>query len=280
MPVSLVDFNFVRDLVYDRSAIALDDSKDYLVEARLAPIVLREGLPSLAELVTSLRAGSETLREDVVAAVATHETSFFRDAHPFDALRDVVIPSVLAANGGRRLHMWSAAASTGQEAFSLAMVALEHVPHIRELSILATDMSTAVLTKARSGRYSQAEVNRGLPARLLVKHFERDGREWQLKPAVRNQVTFRQVNLARPLHGIPLMDVILLRNVLIYFDDARKAKVLAQVARLLRPGGYLFLGGSETTYGFTNSFERLPIGKAMCNRLIARDWSSGADDQR
>jgi chemotaxis protein methyltransferase CheR len=280
MPVSLVDFNFVRELVYDRCAIALDDSKDYLVEARLAPIVLREGFPSVAELVASLRSGDETLRDDVVAAVATNETSFFRDLHPFDALRDVVIPSVLAGNGGRRLHMWSAATSSGQEAFSLAMVARAHVPRIPDLSILGSDMSTAVLTRARRGRYSQLEVNRGLPARLLVEHFTRDGREWQLNADVLDQVTFRRVNLARPFVGIPPMDVIFLRNVLIYFDAARKAEVLAQVARVLRPGGYLFLGGSETTYGIHSAFDRMHIGKAVCHRLISPDRSTSADDQR
>lgn len=280
MPVSLVDFDFVRELVYDRSAISLDDSKDYLVEARLAPIVRREGFPSVAELVASLRAGNESLRDDVVAAVATNETSFFRDLHPFDALRDVVIPEVLAGNGGRRLHMWSAATSTGQEAFSLAMVAQAHRPRISDISILATDMSTAALKRARRGRYSQLEVNRGLPARLMVEHFTRDGREWQVNPDVLTHVTFRRMNLARPLLGVPPMDVIFLRNVLIYFDIARKVEVLAQVARVLRPGGFLFLGSSETTYGIDSSFERLHLGKAMCHRLTSLEGTNGANDQR
>lgn len=279
MPVSVADFDFVRKLVYEHCAIALDDTKHYLVEARLAPIVQREGLPSVAELVTSLRTGSASLRDDVVAAVATNETSFFRDLHPFDALRDVVIPSVLASNGGRQLRMWSAAASTGQEAFSMAMLVREHFSHVPDVSILATDLSDDVLAKARRGRYSQIEVNRGLPARLLVKHFERDGREWQLKPELLNQVTFRQLNLARPFTGVPQMDVVFLRNVLIYFDNARKADVLAQVARVLRPGGYLFLGGSETTYGIDDSYERLHAGRAMCYRPIGRNGSNGADVQ-
>jgi len=274
MAVSLVDFDFVRQLVYDHSAIALDDTKNYLVEARLAPIALREGFLSVGDLVSTLRDGSASLRDDVVAAVATNETSFFRDLHPFDALREFVIPAVLKANGGRRLHMWSAAASTGQEAFSLAMVAQERVPPIPDLSILATDLSAEVLAKARRGRYSQLEVNRGLPARLLVKHFERDGREWLVKPDLLRHVTFRTMNLARPFRNVPKMDVIFLRNVLIYFDDARKAEVLAQVAKVMRPGGYLFLGGSETTYGINSLFERLHIGKAMCHRLVAGDRST------
>ncbi len=268
MPVSAVDFEYVRQLVYDRSAIALDDTKHYLVEARLAPVVARAGFASVTDLVSSLRSGCESLCDDVVAAVATNETSFFRDLHPFEALRDVVIPEVLASNGGR-LRMWSAAASTGQEAFSLAMVAEELEPRIPEVSILATDLSEAVLAKARSGRFSQIEVNRGLPARLLVRHFERHGREWQLKPDLLDRVTFRALNLARPFHDVPEMDVVFLRNVLIYFDDARKAEVLDRVAQVLRPGGFLFLGASETTYGIDNSFERLLVGKAMCHRRVA-----------
>jgi chemotaxis protein methyltransferase CheR len=269
--VSLADFDYVRKLVYEHSSIALDDSKEYLVEARLAPIARREGLPSVTALVRRLRDGSARLRDDVVAAVATNETTFFRDVHPFDALRDVVIPEVLAANGGRSLALWSAAASTGQEAYSMAMLVRDHFPHVPNVTILGTDFAADVLTRARNGTFTQLEVGRGLPARLLVKHFVRHGREWQVSDEIRRMVTFRQQNLARPLDGVPSMDIVFLRNVLIYFDVPTKAQVLQRVAKVLRPGGYLFLGGSETTYGIDDSYERVqPAPKTVCYRLHQR----------
>jgi chemotaxis protein methyltransferase CheR len=203
----------------------------------------------------------------VIAAVATNETTFFRDVHPFDALRDVVIPAVLAVNGGRSLAMWSAAASTGQEAYSMAMVVREHFPLVPDVTILATDLSTDVLERARSGTFPQLEVNRGLPVRMLVKYFERNGRDWQLSGDIRGMVTFRRLNLARPFAGLPPMDVVFLRNVLIYFDVPTKIEVLQRVAQVLRPGGYLFLGGAETTYGLNESFERVHPGKTVWYQL-------------
>jgi chemotaxis protein methyltransferase CheR len=265
--VSFADFDYVRKLVYEQSAIALDDSKEYLIEARLAPVAQREGLPSVTELIRALRLGGTRLRDDVVAAVATNETTFFRDVHPFDALRDVVIPAVLADNGGRSVSMWSAAASTGQEAYSMAMLVREHFPNVPRVTILGTDLSADVIARARSGTFPQLEVNRGLPARLLVKHFKRDGVRWQLSDDIRRMVTFRQVNLARPFGDVPAMDIVFLRNVLIYFDLPTKTQVLLRVAQVLRPGGYLFLGGSETTYGINDSFQRVVTGKAVFYRL-------------
>ena len=265
--VSFADFDFVRKLVYEHSAISLDDSKEYLIEARLAPLARREGLASITELIRTLRKGESKLRDDVVAAVATNETTFFRDLHPFNSLRDDVIPAVLAANGGTSLAMWSAAASTGQEAYSMAMLMREHFPSTGRVTILGTDLSADVLERARGGTFSQLEVNRGLPARLLVKYFTRHGREWQLTDEVRRMVTFRSMNLARPLVGIPPMDIVFLRNLLIYFDLKTKAQVLERVARVLRPGGYLFLGASETTYGINNAFERVHRGKSVCYQL-------------
>jgi chemotaxis protein methyltransferase CheR len=270
--VSFADFDFVRKLVYEHSAITLDDSKEYLIEARLAPVATRAGLPSVTALVTSLRNGERRLRDDVIAAVATNETTFFRDVHPFDALRDVVIPEVLATRGGRSLAMWSAAASTGQEAYSMAMVVRDHFPNIPDVTILGTDLSAEVLVQARSGSFRQLEVNRGLPARLLVKHFVRDGMNWRVSNDIRRMVTFRQLNLAQPFDGaVPAMDVVFLRNVLIYFDVPTKAQVLHRVAQVLRAGGYLFLGGSETTYGIHDAFERVHAGKSVCYRLGQRN---------
>lgn len=268
--LSPADFQFVRHLVHDRSAIALEDGKEYLVQARLGPLARREGLGSVAELVDRLRTGTPGLRDDVVDAITTNETSFFRDVHPFDALRDTILPELLKRSKGG-LGIWSAAASTGQEAYSVAILLREHFPNAPDATILGTDLSREVLQKAAAGRFTQLEVNRGLPARLLVKHFDRHGLEWHVKERVRRMVTFRQVNLARPLPALPPMDIVLLRNVLIYFDATTKGAVLRQVARVLRPGGYLFLGGAETTYGLDPQWERVEIGRSVFYRLTAKD---------
>lgn len=266
---SVEDFEFVRRLLRERSAIAIEPGKEYLVEARLGPVARREGLGSVGDLVQVLRSGATRLTTAVVEAMTTNETSFFRDVHPFEALRTDVIPRILSTNGADRLAMWSAAAATGQEAYSLALLVREHFRHVSNVTILGTDLSQGVLDRARSGRFTQLEVNRGLPASMLVRYFAQDGVEWRIDETVRRMVTFRQANLAQPLSGIPPMDVIFLRNVLIYFDGATKRKVLAEVARIMRPGGYLFLGGPETTYGIDPSYERVEVGRTVCYRLRA-----------
>lgn len=265
MTLSTDDFDYVRRLVAAESALALGDGKAYLVEARLAPIAEREGCESVAELVRRLPVGSTALRDDVVQAMTTNETSFFRDVHPFDALRDVVMPEALRASG--RISLWSAAASTGQEAYSLAMLAADHFPSAT-VSILATDLSRDVLARAEQGTFSQLEINRGLPAPLLVRHFARDGAGWRVSEDLRRRVQFRQLNLARPWPLLPKMDVVLLRNVLIYFDADAKRAVLTQVARVLGPGGVLFLGGAETTYGLDESWERIQVGRTAFYRPV------------
>jgi chemotaxis protein methyltransferase CheR len=268
--VTPADFEYVRGLVHAQSALALADGKEYLVEARLRPIVKREGLASVAALVGQLRQGSADLRTDVVEAMATNETSFFRDVRPFDLLRDQIIPAVLRDRPGGGIRIWSAGTSTGQEAYSLAMLLLEHFPRVSPASILATDLGHDVLERARSGSFSQLEVNRGLPAALLVRYFRRHGLRWEVAEPVRSLLTFRQVNLARPLKGLPLMDVVLLRNVLIYFDDTTKAEVLARVAGVTRPGGYLILGSAETQRGMDTSYERVTTDRTVCYRLRGR----------
>lgn len=279
MAVSDTDFQFVRQLVRDDSALALADGKEYLVESRLASVAEREGFVSVAELVQRVRAGAPGLRQQIVEALATHESLFFRDLHPFEALRQVIIPAALQASAGRRLTLWSAAAAAGQEAYSLALMMREHFPRA-QVTILATDLSREVLDRAESGRFSQLEVNRGLPAALLIKHFVRDGREWQLHDDVRRMVTFRQLNLAGPLSRIPPMDVVFLRNLLIYFDTQAKEALLNSVSTILRPDGYLFLGAAETTYGLDNSYERVQVGRSICYRVTAQTRMTSGPDRR
>jgi chemotaxis protein methyltransferase CheR len=268
MTVAAADFDFVRRLVADDSALTLDDGKEYLVQARLAPLAERHGLGSVTELIDALRAGTPDLRRQVVEALVTHETLFFRDAHPFDALRTEVIPQILHSGDGRRLSLWSAATSTGQEAYSLALVVREYFPEISEVVLLATDISSRVLAQARTGRYSQLEVGRGLPVSLLVRHFDQTGRAWQLHDDIRHMVTFRQLNLARPFRGVPPMDVVFLRNVLIYFDDETRSRLLTQIGRVLRPGGYLFLGGAESIKGLCETYERVQVGRTLLYRRV------------
>lgn len=255
------EFEYVCRLVRDRSAVVLDAGKEYLVEARLSPLAGQLQLGSVSELIGRLRAGSDGgLTTRVVEAMVTTETSFFRDRHPFEDLRTTVLPDLIGRRAAeRRLDVWCAACSTGQEPYSLAILLREHFPELTgwRVNILATDLSADVLGRARAGRYTQLEVNRGLPAPLLMKYFRQHGREWELAADVRRTVEFRELNLAGPWPVLPRMDLIFLRNVMIYFDVDTKRAILERVARLLRPDGYLLLGGAETTLHLDDSFRRV-----------------------
>ena len=275
MTVSAADFQYLRQMLSTDGALALADGKEYLVQSRLTPIVEREGLHSVAELIDRVRTGSTQLRRQVLEALVTHETSFFRDVHPFEALREEIVPALLGANGRAGLAFWSAATSTGQEAFSLALLMRESFPEVTNVTIVGSDISTQVLERASAGRFSQLEVGRGLPAKLLVKHFDQDGREWQLHDDVRQMVSFRQINLARPLVGLPIMDVVFLRNVLIYFDAAAKLALLDRVGQIMRPGGYLFLGGAEWIGGLHPAFSRVQVGRSVAYRRLSSGGSNG-----
>jgi len=255
------DFEYVCRLVRDRAAVVLEPGKEYLVETRLAPVVRDLKLGSVGELVGRLRAGADPgLVVRVTEAMLTTETSFFRDATPFEALRACVLPDLIARRAAeRRLNVWCAASSTGQEPYSLAILLREHFPQLAgwSVNILATDLSTDVLGRARAGRYSQLEVNRGLPAALMLKYFRQHGTTWELADEIRAAVQFRELNLTRPWPALPRMDLVMLRNVMIYFDVETKKEILGRVARLLRPDGYLLLGGAETTLNLDDSFRRV-----------------------
>ena len=267
-------FEYVRTLVLERAAIVLDAGKTYLVESRLAPVARKEGLANVNALVDRMRAtGDRRLQQAVVESMTTNETSWFRDHGPFDALRDHVLPKLVAARQTeRRLEIWSAACSTGQEPYSIAMTLADHFPQLDQWSvrILASDLAGSVLDQARSGRFSQMEVNRGLPAAMLVKHFERSGTHWVVRDDIRRRVQFGTVNLADTWPALPPLDVVFLRNVMIYFDNDTKKAILAKVRRALRPDGYLFLGTAETTLHLDDHFERVQLGGATCYRLLGR----------
>ena len=255
------------------SGLILDQSKQYLIESRVLPIVKREKLGSLADLALILERGTKpALAKEVIESMTINETYFFRDRAPFDKFRDVVMPKVIAARSNERsLRVWCAASSTGQEPYSLAMLLHEHFPELRtwKVFLLATDLSREVLARAREGKYNQMEVNRGLPAALLVKHFEQRGTHWQLKDEIRGLVDFRELNLAQPWPALPRMDLVLLRNVMIYFDVDMKKDILSRLVRVLRPDGYLLLGGAETTFNLSEAYRRVEPLKAGFYQLVS-----------
>ena len=271
MPVNAPDFEFVRDLVHDRSAIVLDPGKEYLVETRLEPLARSEGFATLGLMVDALRTSpANGLHRKVVDRMTTNETSFFRDIHPFEALKRSILPEFIARRASERaLNIWCGACSSGQEPYSIMMTLRENFPALADwdVRLLATDLNAAMLARARAGIYSQMEVNRGLPATMLVKHFEKTGNDWRISDRIRRGTEFRELNLARDWPGLPRMDIIFLRNVMIYFDVASKRRILAQFRNVLRPDGYLFLGAAETTYGLDEGYERVVFGNAAAYRL-------------
>lgn len=264
-PIRADNYRFLRDYIYRESGIVLDNDKHYLIEARLLPIVQQTQLASLDALCSALRNnGDPPLHKKVVEAMTTHETLFFRDMAPFDALKTEVLPPLIELRKAtRKLTLWSAAASSGQEAYSLAMLLLEMGLEGWNIQILGTDLSEQILARAREGRYMQIEVNRGLPATSLVKYFDRRGLDWQLKERVRRMVNFEQFDLRKSMRTKGPFDVIFCRNVLIYFDAETKKQILRELRSALFPGGHLVLGGAESTLNLDNEFKRLPVGRTV-----------------
>lgn len=271
MSINTSDFAFLQTLVRERSAIVLDPGKEYLAESRLAPIARSAGLPGIGELVTKLRTDPRgTLTDKVIEAMTTNETSFFRDVHPFEALRLNILPDLIKARANERtLNLWCAASSSGQEPYTIAMLIRENFPALIEWRIrfIATDISQEMLRRSRDGIYSQLEVNRGLPAKYLVKYFEKRGSDWQIKADLRSMIEFKELNLIKPWPAMPPLDVVFIRNVLIYFDLPTKRAILGNIRKVLRPDGYLFLGGAETTLSLDESFKRAQVGPTWCYRL-------------
>lgn len=271
MSLATNDFEYISTMVRERSAIVLERGKEYLIEARLLPLVRERGAEGVAGLVHELRRSPNSpLRDQVVEAMTTNETSFFRDVHPFTALSDQILPDLIRARGGERtLNIWSAACSSGQEPYTIAMLIHDLVgadPTWRT-RILATDLSPAMLERTKQGMYSQFEVNRGLPANMLIRHFRKQGLQWQIEDSLRRMVETRIVNLDQEFVNIARMDIVFMRNVLIYFDATTKRQILARVRRAMRPDGYLILGGAETTLNLDDSFDRVQIGRAPVYRL-------------
>lgn len=264
--VGPADYQYLCQLVRTKSAIELDDSKQYLVESRLGAVLRESGIGSIAELVLALRGRNAALELKVVDAMTTNETSWFRDIHPFDAMRTVLLPELIERRrSSRELTVWCAASSSGQEPYSLSMMMREHFPvlHDWRVKIQATDISPTMIERVKSGTYSQLEMNRGLPASYLVRYFERVGASWQVRPEVRAMVEPRLLNLAEPWPTMGKVDVVFLRNVLIYFNRDTKRQILDRVRSVLRPDGVLILGSSETTFNVVEGWTSRTLGKAI-----------------
>lgn len=260
------DYDFLRKLLKERSGLDLSAEKQYLVESRLIPLARKAGLSGIPDLVQKMKGGGETLTVEVVEAMTTNETFFFRDKIPFDHLRETVLPAMLQARANRRsLRIWSAACSTGQEPYSIAMCLKERAQELAgwRIEIVATDLSQEVLEKARSGIYSQFEVQRGLPVQLLVKYFTQIGELWQISADIRSMVQHRQLNLLQDFSHLGKFDVIFCRNVLIYFDQETKANIFSRVAKALEPDGMLMLGAAETVVGISDAFRPHPDRRGL-----------------
>jgi chemotaxis protein methyltransferase CheR len=261
------DYEYLQKLLKTRSGLVLSADKHYLVESRLLPLARKAGLFNLTGLVALLRGpGAESLIVDVVEAMTTNESFFFRDKLPFDQFRDTVMPALMSARAAtRRIRIWCAAAATGQEPYSLAIALKEIGKELRgwRVEIIATDLSTEVLEKAKSGIYSQFEVQRGLPALMLIKYFTQVGETWQIAPEIRGMVKFMPLNLLNDFSRLGRFDLVLCRNVLIYFDQPTKVRVLERIADLTERDGFLVLGGAETVVGLTDRFKPVPDTRGL-----------------
>lgn len=258
------DYAFLQKHVHTLAGIVVEENKHYLFESRLTPIVRQFGLDSINDLCALLRATREPEIGRLVAeAMTTNETYFFRDPAHYEAIRTVLLPRLLRERQDvRKLRFWSAASSTGQEAYSLAMLLREEGMSGWDMQILGTDFSSHVLERARSGKFQQIEVNRGLPAKLLLKHFRRSGVEWHLSDEVRGMVRFESIDLRDSMRALGPFDLVFCRNVMIYFDSITKRSILRQLHGTLFRGGWLLLGGAETVSGFEEWFDRQIVGGA------------------
>ena len=261
------DFDYLRQMLRERSGLVLSAEKQYLAESRLLPVARKHRLATLADLVGALKTTSPgQLAIEVIEAMTTNETFFFRDKIPFEHFRDTIMPALIASHSGRRrIRIWCTAAASGQEPYSLAMLLREMNQQLAgfRIEILASDLSNEMLEKAKAGIYSQFEVQRGLPIQQLVKYFSQVGEAWQIAPEIRAMVSFRQLNLLQDFGHLGSFDLIFCRNVLIYFDQPTKIGVLDRLARVIEPDGFLVLGAAETVIGLTAAFKPMPDRRGL-----------------
>ncbi|HVJ44415.1 MAG TPA: protein-glutamate O-methyltransferase CheR [Dongiaceae bacterium] len=260
--MTVTDFEFICQILRDRSGLVLTNDKAYLLESRLLPVARKWKLAGFDDLVKAIRMRpDESMVRDVVEAMTTNESFFFRDTKPFDQFKQLILPSLLKDRAASKtIRIWSAACSSGQEAYSLAMILSEMSAQLAgwKIDIVGTDLSTEILGRAKEGVYSQFEVQRGLPITLLVKYFQQNGDRWQISQKIRSMVQYREFNLLQDPVSLGRFDVVFCRNVLIYFDQPTKAKVLNGIAKQMPDDGFLLLGGAETVLGLTDRFQLVP----------------------
>ena len=260
--MTVTDFEFICQILRDRSGLVLTNDKAYLLESRLLPVARKWKLATFDDLVRVIRSKmDEAVIRDVVEAMTTNESFFFRDTKPFDQFKQLVLPALMKSRASTRtIRIWSAACSSGQEPYSLAMILSELAVQLNgwRIEIVGTDLSTEILGRAKEGMYSQFEVQRGLPITMLVKYFAQVGDRWQINAKLRGMVQFREFNLLQDPATLGRFDVVFCRNVLIYFDQPTKTRVLHNVSRIMPEDGFLFLGGAETVLGITDKFQMMP----------------------
>lgn len=274
MPIAPENYQHIRQVLYKRAAIVLNDDKQYLVESRLFPVAKQAGLHDVDALVGRLRIAPESpLLQSIIDAMTTNETSFFRDATPFHVLRDRVLPELIERRSAlRTIRIWSAGCASGQEPYSIAMMWREEFAHLPDwqLRILATDISSEMLERARDGRFSHVEVQRGLAEQQRATFFRRVADQWQIEPTLRSMIDFQPLNMIDAWPTTVNADVIFLRNVLVYFDMATKQDILRRLRAALTPDGYLFLGSAETTVMIDDAFERVVTAEGSYYRVKDR----------
>lgn len=273
MAITPKDFEYIAQLARSQAAIVLEPGKEYLVENRLGVLAQREGYRSLEHLIEQMRSEKNIngLHHKTIDALTTNETLFFRDFHPFEALRKIILPKLIESRAAsRQLTIWCAACSTGQEPYSLAMLLRMHFPQLDSwrISILATDISPTVLKTAGEGSYSQFEVNRGLPAQYLIKFFDKQSDRWVIKDEIKKMVQFRLMNLIQPWPMMPPCDLVFIRNVMIYFDVETKKTILKKIRGCLLPHSFLFLGTAETTLNLDPGYVPEHVDKTVAYRLV------------
>ncbi|CCG06737.1 CheR family methyltransferase [Pararhodospirillum photometricum] len=255
------DFDYISKMLKDKSGLVLTRDKSYLLESRLMPLARKRGFKGLDDLIGQLRRRDLALEKEITEAMTTNESFFFRDSKPFDQFRQVVLPNLIKTRASRRsFRIWCAAASSGQEPYSLGMILKEESARLAgwRHEIVGTDLSTEILRKARAGLYSQFEVQRGMPMQLLVKYFKKKDDMWEIDPAIRAMVQFKEWNLLEDLRPLGQFDVVYCRNVLIYFDQPTKAHVLEAISKQMTDDGVLYLGGAETVLGVSSAFKPIP----------------------
>jgi chemotaxis protein methyltransferase CheR len=276
MNITTEDFDYIRKVFKDVVGITLDDDKLYLVENRLLPLAKTENIATVAELIRTLRrhprSPFDPLHTRMFEYLVTSETSFFRDQHPFIALKQKIIPDLIKKRESiKRLKVWSAACACGQEPYSFAILLLEHFPLLKnwQIDLIGSDISTQVISYAQQGLFKRCEVDRGLSTELLNKYFSHKNSRWKIRSDIRDMVTFQQLNLVKPWPYLPLMDIVLLRNVLMYFDDMTKENILKNIHGIMEPDGYLITGATENPSFMEKYFIKERIGKTVVYRLAS-----------